>query len=370
MILIISDLHFGCKMFNKIVFERQINFYKNQLFPYILKNNIKNVICLGDVFHNRNSVDIYILKEVKEKFFEFFIKNNINLHIILGNHDIYFKDRLDVNLLQTLFPKHKNIIVYDTIEIKNIDKYKFCFIPWVINLEMIDKLIPKNIDILLGHFEIKNIKLNNNFYSVEGIEKDFFKDFKLVFSGHFHSNIEEEKIIYIGSPYQLNWGDFGNRNGFYVLKDNFQFEFIENTISPKYLKIYFLEDEDWSFKVLGLKKDFIFLKKDNLKDIIKRNYCKIIIEDIKKENEEIFYNYLDELQKESLEKIEVINLKEIIEETNSISIEFKEENKYDVVLSYIDLMPLENKKINKEILKQKFIQLYNECEDKFLKDII
>ena len=63
-ILFLTDEHMGCNNGNKLVFETQMEFYEKQLFPFILKNNIKYVISLGDITDKRDHIDLYILQEI------------------------------------------------------------------------------------------------------------------------------------------------------------------------------------------------------------------------------------------------------------------------------------------------------------------
>ena len=84
-----------------------------------------------------------------------------------------------------------------------------------------------------------------NSYKVcdHGLEsKQLFKKSPTIVSGHFHKKshrkYENGQILYLGSPYQQNFGDVGDERGIYILNlENHAFNFIENKISPKHLKI-------------------------------------------------------------------------------------------------------------------------------------
>ena len=63
----------------------------------------------------------------------------------------------------------------------------------------------------------------------------------LVFSGHFHYREEREykegNIIYVGCPFELDFGDRDTTKGYYVLDtSNLTYQFIENNVSPKHKK--------------------------------------------------------------------------------------------------------------------------------------
>ena len=64
----------------------------------------------------------------------------------------------------------------------------------------------------------------------------------LVMTGHFHSRDEREynkgKIVYMGNPFQMDFGDSGLRKGYYTLDlSTKEHNFTQNTISPTHEKI-------------------------------------------------------------------------------------------------------------------------------------
>jgi DNA repair exonuclease SbcCD nuclease subunit len=72
--------------------------------------------------------------------------------------------------------------------------------------------------------------------------KQLFKKAPMIISGHFHKKDDRKydngRIVYLGSPYQHNFGDAGDARGIYVLDlEKNELEFIENNISPKHLKL-------------------------------------------------------------------------------------------------------------------------------------
>jgi len=64
----------------------------------------------------------------------------------------------------------------------------------------------------------------------------------LIITGHFHlreeRNYEQGIVLYVGSPFELDFGDEGSTKGYYTLNlQTKKFRFFENNISPKHLKI-------------------------------------------------------------------------------------------------------------------------------------
>ena len=121
-VVLFTDAHFGVKSFSKKFFEYQMAFYRKQFFPYLIENNIKDVIFLGDFIHNQELMDNYIAQMVREEFLHFFGKNKINLWMILGNHDVYYKNTTKYNYLETIkdFPYINYIAEASVIEIEGI----------------------------------------------------------------------------------------------------------------------------------------------------------------------------------------------------------------------------------------------------------
>jgi DNA repair exonuclease SbcCD nuclease subunit len=88
-ICIIGDMHFNIKNGNK-VFQKNIKkFCDDVLFPYLFKNSINVVLQSGDLFDSRTNTHSEGLKNSKECFFDKLKNNNIDLHLILGNHCKY-----------------------------------------------------------------------------------------------------------------------------------------------------------------------------------------------------------------------------------------------------------------------------------------
>ena len=77
-----------------------------------------------------------------------------------------------------------------------------------------------------------------------GFEMDYFKKFKRVFSGHFHTRSSVGDIYYLGNPYEMFWNDFDSTRGFHI----FDTETLEHTpINNPHRLFYkiFYEDNDY-----------------------------------------------------------------------------------------------------------------------------
>lgn len=245
-VAIVTDIHFGVNKNSEIFLNSSIKFFKEQFVPYLEKEKIKKILILGDVFDNRNNINVRISDEVYNLFIN--TLNKFDITILIGNHDIYYKTSNEIHSLKLL--NHlNNVEVIDTICHKEIFGVNALFCPWIVNyndpniIKMFDE---SDAEILFGHFDIIGFYLNNSRISTEGLESEVFLKFKKVFSGHYHTPsskfIGKTEIIYVGSPYQMTRNDMRDIKGFIVLDmATFKYKRIPNDVSLKFISIDYPE---------------------------------------------------------------------------------------------------------------------------------
>ena len=257
-----TDIHIGLSQDSSMWHDIILNFAKWCSEKY-LERGINDIIICGDIFHNRSEISVSTL-DVAKKFFDYF--KDFQIYILAGNHDSYFKDNSEINSISILdgWPNIK-IVDKKPEEIKLKNK-KGVLVPWGTEYENIP-----NADVIFGHFEIVSFYMNTYKMCEHGISSnDLFKKSKTIVSGHFHKKdhrkYDNGEIIYLGSPYQQNFGDSLDERGIYIydIEEN-NFEFIANDISPKYFKIS-------TSKILN--DDNV----DVLKDKIENNHISLIID--------------------------------------------------------------------------------------------
>jgi DNA repair exonuclease SbcCD nuclease subunit len=126
----------------------------------------------------------------------------------------------------------------------------------------------------------------------------------LIVSGHFHKKdhrtYDNGEIIYLGSPYQQNFGDCLDERGIYVydLEENV-FDFIQNDISPTHVKISIK-------KILSGEID-----SDYLKHNVTKNHISVVV-DTKIDDEKVIMlkGKLQNLQPETF-RIEYLDTKSL-----------------------------------------------------------
>lgn len=234
---IISDLHLGVHSNHASWHDIALKWAKWQRDRF-KEHNIDDIIFCGDWHHNRNEISVSTLQisaDILDIFSEF------NLFVIIGNHDIYYKHRTDVNSL-SIFKGRKNVHVIDKVTTITYNDKKITLCPWNTDVE----LIPES-DAVFGHFEIETFKMTANKICDHGVKiSSLLKKSPLTISGHFHTRHERVfqagTILYVGNPFEMDFGDVDNKKGFHIIDlSNMKYTFFENTISPKHVKIT-LED--------------------------------------------------------------------------------------------------------------------------------
>ena len=231
-IAIISDTHFGYKNDSQFFLEESLRFFEEQFFPYLLENNIKNVIHMGDLLDRRKYVNFLTLSQVHKRFASFFEENEINLYITIGNHDTYFKNTNQVNSIKELFSQYSKFNIFEQCGEVNFDGLILGFVPWVTydnEDDCLDFIQSTAASILVGHFEINGFEVVSGIRHVTGIDPLVYNQFDKVLSGHFHIRQSKGNIHYLGSQYQMNFGDVSCKKGFNLLNtETRELEFIEN----------------------------------------------------------------------------------------------------------------------------------------------
>lgn len=364
-IMCCGDLHFGVKSFSHKIFALQMKYFEEQFFPFLLENEIKNVIQLGDIFDNREAIDWYIFNQLKLRFFGWFESNQIELHINLGNHDTVFKHSLEHNSLSETVKPFKYVHVYIEPTKVKIENYIFGFTPWVIDKSKF-KLLDK-VDIQIGHFEMMNFPVTKGNISKKGLDHSLFANNKLTLSGHFHLYNKLDNFIMLGTPYQITWNDFNSKKVFAVLDDNYNIEYIQNTINPQYVKFFYTNDE---IEVLGLapysETPKSISKQDSL-EIAKSNYCRLFVKAVDDQMKlDMYHNSLLSISLDDY-KIEMITLSDIVEsfDDSSFDLAFESgETTLQLITKSIEGMTFEanyDKDLLLELAKQEYKDAYDEC---------
>ena len=231
-VAIITDQHFGARNDSIAFLDFFEKFYTNVFFAKLDEENITTLLVLGDTFDRRKYVNFYALDRAKKMFFDKLEARGIRVHMLAGNHDTYYKNTNDVNSPDLLLTEYANINVISKPETIIVDGISICMMPWICPdnyQESLDHITNTKAEICMGHFEIDGFAMYRGVESHDGLSKETFQKFDMVFSGHYHHRSDDGHIYYLGNPYELTWQDYNDTRGFHLfsLQDR-QLEFVPN----------------------------------------------------------------------------------------------------------------------------------------------
>ena len=320
-------------------------FYSEVFFPYLEEHNIKTVIHLGDCFDVRKGIDYYSLSWAKRVFFDVLRDRGINLHLIVGNHDIFYKTSLKINAPGLNLAEYDNIQVYDKPTDASIDGVDVAIFPWICedNAEQTQALLGvSRASVAMGHLEIAGFYANQNYVCETGTDSAIFSQYDVVFSGHFHKRSKRNNITYIGNAYQMYWNDEGEDRGFCTFDLVTQeLEYIDNPY-PMFHKLYYNESKPQ------------LIKYHTYKD----SYVKVIVED--KSTPHKLSNVVDELYRVGAHDVKVIDNMDI---TLDDDVEVESEDTLTTLSNYVHAMEGNVSEHNKANIVEIFKSLYAEAQE-------
>ena len=219
----------------------------------------------------RKYISYRIANDFRERFVNRFKEMNIDLHIIIGNHDTYYKNTSEVNSMEELVGSDR-FKIYTGPEVVEFDSTPILFIPWINsnNYEAsMDALETANADIAMGHLEVNGFEMHKGQKAEGKQDKKLFRRFETVFSGHFHHKSDDGQIFYLGTPYEIFWNDHDDPKGFHIFDTDTRE--LERIVNPYTLfeKIYY-DDTTEDYKkhdVSKYKEKYVKLIVVNKKDL-------------------------------------------------------------------------------------------------------
>lgn len=244
-VCLFGDAHIGVKKADSVFQESQMRFFKEQLVPELKVKGIDTIICLGDVIDTRQSVNVKTQNVVLDLFKN--VLKDFKVHVIVGNHDIFYSTTTEVNSLKmlSLLP---NVTLYEKPEFVMFGKTKVLMLPWITDYEAFDKWNVSS-EYVMAHLDICGMRMDKYNYCTNGSSiAKLFERFEHIYTGHFHTRSEKttpegRNITYIGSPYQITRIDAGDLRGYTILDlENNNAELVENKVSIKFKTVRFPEE--------------------------------------------------------------------------------------------------------------------------------
>lgn len=267
-VFIFTDTHLGARSNSTEWMDIMEEAHNEFIIPTIKKHFKKGdiIVNCGDVFDNRTSVNVKSL-DMGIKIYEE-LGNIGPVHIIAGNHDIYYKTNTEVTSLDCL--KHiPNVTIHKDVSILEHSGHKFLMMPWRKDIKQEAETLQEyqkehGCEYAFMHGTFSLIKYNK-YVKVDkhdGANPKSADGYKKVYTGHIHWSQQKGNINVVGTPYQITRGDSGNMKGMFVLDlETGNETFYENTISPKFIQ--FRIDKIDKEQLMDIHK----LSKNNFVDI-------------------------------------------------------------------------------------------------------
>ena len=340
-IAIITDTHYGARKGSKYLHDYFELFYKNVFFPALKEHKVEAVIHMGDAFDSRKSIDYQSLEWAKRVVFDPLKKYDV--HMIIGNHDTYYKNTNTVNSPELLLQTYPNIKTYSNAAEINIGGLNILLIPWINQeneantLKMIGESKSK---CAMGHLEFQGFRVNRQLVMEHGLDSTIFKNFTKVFSGHYHTRSDNGRIFYLGNPYEMYWTDVNDTRGFHI----FDTETLTHTpINNPYKLFYNIYYEDTPYQIFDATE-------------YKNKIVKVIVR--KKSKPKDFEKFIDKLYSTGVQELKIIENFEI-QESEDFKVD-EDENTLSILNRYIEESEFE---FDKVIVKGIFEDLYKQaCE--------
>ena len=114
-VALITDQHLDGRKGSLAFWNYFEKFYEEIFFPTLEREGIKTIIDLGDTFDNRKSIDFNVWNRIRSCYFDRLARMDITVHMILGNHCVYYKNTNEINSPSLLLKDYENIQVYDGV---------------------------------------------------------------------------------------------------------------------------------------------------------------------------------------------------------------------------------------------------------------
>ena len=342
-VAIITDTHFGSRKGSKLFHDYFEKFYNDIFFPNLDEHGIDTVIHMGDAFDSRKGIDFKALDWAKRVVFEPLKQRGITMHLMVGNHDAYYKNTNSINAVELLLQEYDNVITYSKAQEVEIGGLGVLFIPWINdeNSEDTFKLIKNsNLQCAMGHLELSGFRAHRGCIMENGIDSQLFENYKVVFSGHYHTRSSDGKIFYLGNPYEMFWNDVNDTRGFHF----FDTETLEHTpIDNPYQLFHNLYYEDTDHQMFDVTP-------------YENKIVKVIVK--KKSDSKKFEKYIDKLYSVGVADLKIVENFQLTE-----SEDFEVEESEDT-LSILDRYIGESETdLNKERIQNVMRSIYQEaCE--------
>ena len=342
-VAIISDTHYGARKGSKLFHDYFEKFYNDVFFPTIDKEGITTVIHMGDAFDSRKGIEFKSLKWSKRVVFNPLKERGIKMHLMVGNHDAYYKNTNEINAVDLLLKEYDNVEVYSSPTEVSVGNLPILFIPWINeqNEKETNGIIKKTkCPVAMGHLELNGFVATPGHIMEHGHDARAFNKFEKVFSGHYHARSDNGTVFYLGNPYEMFWNDVESPRGFTI----FDTESLEHRpVNNPYRLFYKIFYEDTDHQTFNTSE-------------YENKIVKVIVR--KKTDTKKFEKFIDKLYTSGVADLKIVENFQLDE-----SEEFEADESEDtmsILSRYIDESETE---LNKTVIQSLIKEIYQEaCE--------
>jgi hypothetical protein len=199
-----TDIHFGLKGGSR-THNQDCEDFVTWFCEEAKKEGCETAIFLGDWHHNRSATDVSTMNYTVSNL-EKLSENFETVYFILGNHDLFYKDKREINSVEfmRLFP--------NVVPIKDpFTSGDVTILPWLIGDEWreVSKIKSRYV---FGHLELPSFYMNAMVQMPDHgqLQSGHFVNQEYVFSGHFHKRQTGRNITYMGNAFPHNYADAGD----------------------------------------------------------------------------------------------------------------------------------------------------------------
>ena len=231
-----TDIHFGLKSNSQTHNDDCLNFIK-WFTAKAKEEGCETAFFLGDWHNNRASINIVTLN-YSLRALEHLNDNFDRVYFIPGNHDLYYRDKRDIQSVEWAKHLPNVVICNDWLHSGDV-----IVAPWLVGEDY--KRIPKlSAKYMFGHFELPTFYMNAMVQMPDhgDVKREDFTGIEHVFTGHFHKRQTQKNITYIGNCFPHNYADnHDDERGMMILEWGAEPEYHAWPDQPRY-RVYQLSD--------------------------------------------------------------------------------------------------------------------------------
>ena len=129
LVAIITDSHYGARKGAEYLHNHFEKFYSEVFFPTLKERGVKTILHMGDAFDSRKSIGFETLNWAKRVVFNPMAEYDV--HMIVGNHDCYYKSTNRTNSPGLLLKDYDNITTYHSPTEVTLEGMNTLLLPWM-----------------------------------------------------------------------------------------------------------------------------------------------------------------------------------------------------------------------------------------------